>query len=146
MKVRLARFDDITPLVIFAKTQHTKSSFNRLVFNAALFRKSLRDIIRGGNGDVLIAVNKKGQIRGMLLAWHEALTWTHRKYATDLHFVAEQGGDMLLRAFKKWAIERDCCEVGLGTFNGKDEDRIETLFNRLGFETVGKTYRMELFG
>ena len=144
MKVRVAKHNDVTAMVIFAKGQHAKSAFKHIVFNTALFRKNLYKIIKGGNGDVLIAVNPQGQIRGMLIAWHEPLTWSHQKIAVDIHFVAEQGGDMLLRAFKKWAIERQCCEIGLGTFNGVDEDRIENLYNHLGFATVGKTYRMEL--
>ena len=131
-------------MVIFAKIQHAKSAFKDLAFNAQLFRNNLREIIKSGNGDILLAVNKASQIRGMLIAWHEALLWNKRPYATDLHTVAEQGGDMLLRAFKRWAIERNCCEIGIGTFNGKDEERIEKLYNRLGFKTVGKTYRMEL--
>ena len=133
-------------MVIFTKQQHSKSIYKGLMFNSALFRKSLHAIIKGGNGDILLAISKKGQIRGLLIAWHEPMLWTHRKMATDIHFIAEQGGDMLLRAFKKWARERGCCEIGLGTFSMENADRIETLFNRLGFETVGKTYRMELFG
>jgi len=80
----------------------------------------------------------------MLMAWHESLTWCNHNYATDLHFVAEQGGDMLIREFKTWAKRRRCIEIGMGTFNGVDEERIEKLYNRLGFETVGKTYRMRL--
>lgn len=144
MKIRTAKFNDITAIVIFGGTQHGKSSFKDLAFNRQLLRKNLREIIKGGNGDILLAVNKSGQIRGLLIAWHEPLLWNKRPYATDLHTVAEQGGDILIRAFKKWAIERNCCEIGMGTFNGKDEDRIEKLYNRLGFETVGKTYRMEL--
>lgn len=144
MIVRPAKHTDITAIVIFAKRMHGKSTFKDLAFNPQLFRRSLREIIKGGNGDILLAVNNKRQIRGFLMAWHEPMTWNKRFYATDLHTVAEQGGDMLLRAFKKWAIERNCCEIGMGTFNGIDEDRIEKLYNRLGFKTVGKTYRMEL--
>ena len=144
MRVKIAKYDDITATVIFAKSQHAKSTFKDLAFNASLFRKSLREIIKSGNGDILLAVNRSGGIRGILMAWHEQMTWNRRPYATDLHFVAEQGGDLLLRKFKEWAIERGCCEIGLGTFNGVDEDRIEKLFNRIGFKTVGKTYRMEL--
>jgi len=131
-------------MVIFARSQHAKSSFSEIDFNARLFRKSLGTLIRGQNGDILLAVNKQGLIRGLLMVWHEALTWTHVKYSTDLHFVAEQGGDMLLRAWKKWATARGCVEIGTGTFNGVDEDRIEKLYNRLGFKTVGHTFRMEL--
>jgi len=144
VRVRVAKYDDITAMVIFAKGQHARTTFKDLAFNAALFRRSLRELIKSGNGDILLALNGSGQVRGMLMAWHEAMTWNKRPYATDLHFVAEQGGDLLLRAFKKWAIERGCCEIGLGTFNGVDEDRIEKLYNRLGYKTVGKTYRMEL--
>ena len=131
-------------MVIFAKSQHAKSAFNHIAFNTVLFRKNLRNLIRGGNGDILLAISKKGQIRGMLIAWHEAMLWTHQKYATDLHLVAEQGGDMLIRAFKKWAKARGCFELGMATFNGIDEDRIELLYNRLGLETTGHTFRMEL--
>lgn len=144
MKVRLATYQDVTRLVIFARKQHAKSSFNHIEFNPSLFRKSLREIIRGANTDALIAVNASGEIRGLLLAWCEPLLWTNKRYATDLHTVAEQGGDMLIRAFKKWAKDQGCFEIGMGTFNGQNEERIEKLYNRLGFETVGKTYRMEL--
>ena len=144
MEVRTANYIDVTNVIIFAKSQHDKSMFNHIPFNAAAFRKSLRMLIKGGNGDALIAVSREGKIRGLLMAWHEELTWTHRRIATDIHFVAEQGGDMLLRAFKKWAQERGCTEVCMGTFRRKDEDRIEKLYNRIGFETVGRTYRMEL--
>jgi len=131
-------------MVIFARTQHEKSSFAHIEFNSALFRKSLRELIRGANGDILLAINKAGEIRGLLMAWHESLTWTHRMIATDLHFVAEQGGDMLLRAFVRWAKAKGCTEIGMGTFNRMNEERIEKLYNRIGFETIGKTYRMEL--
>lgn len=144
MKVRAANHADITQAVLFAKTQHAKSAYCGYAFNPSQLRKSLTAIIRSGNGDVLLAVNSKGQIRGMLLAWHEELTWSKHKVATDIHFVAEQGGDMLLRAFKQWAKERGCIEIDLGTFNGGDEDRIERLYNRIGFETVGQTYRARL--
>jgi len=145
VKVRTATYQDVTRVVIFARQQHAKSSFNHIEFNPSLFRKSVREIIRGANSDALIAVNNDGEIRGLLLAWSEPLLWTNKRYATDLHTVAEQGGDMLIRAFKKWAKERDCFEIGMGTFNGGiDEERIEKLYNRLGFETVGKTYRTEL--
>lgn len=144
MKVRLATYTDVTRIVIFAGKQHAESSFAHIDFNPSLFRRNLREIIRGANSDALIAVNPAGEIKGLLLAWCEPLLWTHKWYATDLHTVAEQGGDMLIRAFKKWAKEKGCFEIGMGTFNGEDEERIERLYNRLGFETVGKTYRMEL--
>lgn len=126
------------------KRQHGGSVYRHVAFNAALFRKSLHSLIRSPNGDVLLALNKHGTICGMLMAWHESMTWTHNKVATDLHFMAEQGGDMLLRAFKRWALEKGCIEICMGTFNRQDEDRIERLYNRIGFETIGRTYRMEL--
>ena len=133
-------------MVIFGKSQHKKSSFSGWAFNQQLFRKNLKSLVSGANSDVLLAISKESQIRGMLIAWFEPLLWNHKYFATDLHFVAEQGGDMLLREFKKWAKKRNCCEIGMGTFNGKEEDRVEKLFNRLGFESMGTTYRVELFG
>jgi len=131
-------------MVIFAASQHAKSSFNHLLFNRALFRKNLRELIKGPGGDILLAISKRGAIRGLLMVWHESLTWTHAKYSTDIHFVAEQGGDILILAWKKWAKERGCVSIVTGTFNGIDEDRIQILFNRLGFKTVGHTFQLEL--
>ena len=144
MDVRLAKYTDLTAMVLFMRDQHAKSVFKDVLFNAALSRKNVTNMIKTGHGDILLAVNKEGKIRGMLFAWQEELIWTHRKIATDLHFIAEQGGDMLLRAFKKWAKEKGCAELCTGTFNQKNEDRIEKLYNRMGLETVGRTYRMEL--
>jgi|SRR3990167_7367969 len=144
VEVRLAKYDDITNMVVFMKGQHAKSVYKDVPFNPVLFRKSLKNIIKGGNGDVLLAVSRAGKIRGMLMAWHESMTWTHQKVATDIHLCAEQGGDMLLRAFRLWAQVNGCTEVCMGTFNEKDEERIEKLYNRLGLRTVGKTYRMQL--
>lgn len=149
MIVRLARFDDITNMVIFGRQQHEKSALGHLPFSPAAFRKSLHEIIRGGNGDVLLAINKAGEIRGLLIAWHEALLWTKAKVATDIHFVAEQGGDMLLRAFRKWALERGCSQMFIGTMSDKhigprNAFRIKRFFERMGLTAVGNVYRMEL--
>ncbi len=144
MKVKVANYKDLSEIVAFAKSQHAKSTFEQLPFNPAYFRKTVVQLITHNNGDILLAVNDKGQIRGMLMAWHEPMTFNRQPYATDLHFVAEQGGDMLLRKFKTWAKERGCYEIGMASFNGLDEDRIEKLYNRLGFRTIGKTYRLEL--
>ena len=144
MKTRIANHADITQIVIFAKGQHGKSVYKGYQFNAAHFRKTLKTIISGGNGDALLAVNDKGQIRGLLLAWHEELSWSKLRIATDIHFVCEQGGDMLLREFKRWARERGCIEAVMGTFNGMDEERIGRLYNRIGFENAGHTFRARL--
>lgn len=144
MKVRLANYGDTTKIVVFGRRQLEQSVYNHVPFNAAAARRSVREIIKSGNGDILLAVNDVDEIRGILIAWHEPLIWTNRKVATDIHFLAEQGGDMLLRAFRNWAKEKGCSEVCMGTFNDRDEDRIERLFNRIGFRTVGKAYRMEL--
>jgi len=126
------------------ESQQKKSVFKDEAFSPSALRRSLRDIIRGGNGDILMAINHKGIIRGALMAWHEPLTWCRKKVATDIHFVAEQGGDMLLRAFRDWAKKRGCSEICTATFNEQNEDRIERLYNRIGFRTVGKSYRMEV--
>jgi hypothetical protein len=144
--VRLAKYDDITSMVLFMKTQHDKSILAHIPFNPALLRKNLREIIKGANGDILLAVNNKGRIRGCLIAWHEAMLFTHQKLAVDIHFLAEQGGDMLLRAFKRWAKDKGCFELCMGTFTDHPPTawRINNLYMRQGLKQVGMTYRMEL--
>ncbi len=146
MEVRIARFDDITRMVLFMKTRHDKSILSHIPFNPALLRRNLKEIIKGGNGDILLAIGKKGQIRGCLVAWAESLIWTHQKLATDIHFVAEAGGDMLLRAFKKWAKDKGCTELCMATFthDALIDNRINKLYTRLGLIKSGTSYRMAL--
>jgi hypothetical protein len=144
MKTRRANKQDVIPLVKFAKRMHPTTTFAHVPFNPPLFRSNLRKVLEHPNADVLIATRTDGEICGLLIAWAEPLLWSHQMFATDVHFVAEAGGDQLLREFTRWARKKNCVEAGVGTFNGADEDRIEKLYNRIGFETVGRTFRMEL--
>lgn len=144
MEIIIANHQHVRPVVAFAKKMHPTTTFGHIPFNAPLFRSNLKRVLANDNADVLVAMDGAGEIRGFLIAWSESLLWSHQKYATDVHFVAEAGGDKLLREFSKWAQRKNCVEAGVGTFNGVDEDRIERLYNRIGFKTTGHTFRMEL--
>lgn len=60
--------------------------------------------------------------------------YVHPDYRGALHTYR------LIKAYKVWAEMMECREVRISTASGLDTERVETLFSRLGFKLLGKTY------
>lgn len=139
MEVRTATYQDLNPLVAFAKARHDASDWAVLPFSPTKVRNNIVTMIRTEGMDVLLAEDE-GEICGMLLAGIDQFFFNNMTYATDVHFVAERGGFQILRAFFRWAEERGCRAVIMSVANSDPEGRVAKFYESCGMQSVGNAF------
>ena len=71
--------------------------------------------------------------------------------ADTLWYVSTQSrgsraGLQLLRAFEKWAKERNVAEIAIGVSSGLKVDKTGTMLQKLGYDVVGGIYKQRVVG
>jgi hypothetical protein len=86
-----------------------------------------------------------GKLSGVILGVAQEVWWSRSRSASDLMFYAERPGDgaRLLKEFEKWAwnVPR-MGDVTVAQSSGIDVDRMDALYHRRGYRTVGAVYCM----
>lgn len=141
---RLATLGDLTRLVMYGRQAHAASNYSDIPFNPKVTRETFRYAVMGKGQDVLMAERADGSLCGFLICISAPLPFSIRKYATDVAFYAEQGGDRLLSAFIDWAKAHHAARIDMGVTQRDPKQRIDRLYLHKGFERAGGMYFMKL--
>lgn len=138
--VREAGPGDVTKLVIFSRKMHQQSDWNWVPFSPAALRKSLKSMIARNDYCVLVA-EKDGAICGFLYGSVDEVIYGNTRFATDIEFAAEAGGDQLLDAFRDWAKGVGAKVLIMGVSNSGREAVKDRFFSKHGLTRTGGVYQ-----
>jgi hypothetical protein len=143
IQVRKAGLPDLSALCAFGKEQHARSNYAECApFNAVMTRQFFKGAMTAPDHGFYVATD--GTIRGLLLGHISTYPFSHVIYATDVLFVAEAGGDLLLDAFTAWARRRGARIMESAPSQSDRFDSLSRLYERKGFVRCGGTFRLML--
>lgn len=141
LTVRPAMLAEVSALVAWGKDAHDRSNYAGCApFNAVVTRQFFKGALSDPNHAFFVA--KDGQaVKGLLIGHCDLYPFSHARFATDVLFVADAGGDALLDAFIAWAQRK---RVAIIESAPSQSDRFRALARLLrsrGFIRCGGTFR-----
>jgi hypothetical protein len=141
--VRLATLKDISDILAFAKRKLESTNYQPFPFNAVVARRTVKNAMTNAWSRVWIAT-EDGKVRGFLIGEIGDLPFSHYQSATDLAFLADKGGRLLLDAFVAWCRMRKVARIDMGVSASKVRRGTDRLFSRAGFARSGGMYYQHL--
>jgi hypothetical protein len=142
--VRVAQFPEISAILEWGRSKYEDSNFGQLGFNSVIARKTLSAAIANHDQIVLVA-RKDGAICGLLIGDIGMLPFSAGLQATDLVFVADAGGEILLSRFIAWARQRKVARIDMGHSQGDSEAAVR-LYQMNGLTPTGRMFYLNLRG
>lgn len=141
MNVGRATLNDLAQILEFSREAFADSvTYQATGYNEVIWRNTLKAAFADPTMVVLTA-RKAGKVCGLLVGMRMPMPWSGGFCASDLVFVAKQGGDRLLRAFVVWCRENKVRRIDMGVSDTSSTDRaMDGLFGRAGFSTAGRVY------
>lgn len=139
MKIREAVITDITRIIRFI-TDH-----EHLLGDAdpkpqpGILRRQLKLGLKSKDMAIFIALDKDNQIKGVIVCWIAAYFWNHERYVTDILFLADQHGNLLMNVMEKWGKANGAKRATMQTHNCFDP-RVELLYQRKGYQPSGSVF------
>lgn len=144
MIVRLAKLTDLSDIVALGAKLVPLTNYGPLGYNAVIARRVVKEAMTSKYSRVWITEDK-GKITGLLIGEIGPMTTTAKMGATDLAFIADQGGDLLLDAFVDWCKLRKVSRIDMGISAGPErEEAIKRVMRRKGFVYSGPMFHMNL--
>lgn len=145
MRIRSATLLDITGIILYCTSRQDEvlGPEDPRVWSGH-FRRQLKHAIRSDDSQVFIVLNKSNVICGVFVAWIAGYCWNPLQYATDILFLADQGGNFLLNKVEAWAKSKGVKKLILQTHLAFQGDRVKKLYTRKGFTEVGSVFEKEL--
>lgn len=134
-----SRFSEV---MRYSREAFDKSNYATLGFNAPQWRAVLRSGMRDRDMRILTAWRGERCV-GVLVGMIGPMPWCVGMSATDLVFVADQGGDMLLREFVAWAKGRKCKRIDMAVSDEAARRGYDRLYANAGFKRAGGVYYMQ---
>lgn len=141
MNVGRATLNDLALILEYSRIAFSKSvTYQATGYNEVIWRNTLKAAFADPTMVVLTA-RKGGKVCGLLVGMRMPMPWSGGFCASDLVFVADQGGDRLLRAFVIWCKEQRVRRIDMGVSDTQlREHAAEALFFRIGFSGAGRVY------
>tara|TARA_R110000787_G_scaffold97868_10_gene201630 strand:+ start:116 stop:571 length:456 start_codon:yes stop_codon:yes gene_type:complete len=145
MLIRPGRASDVDGLVELGRKHHAEG-FTRLGYDGAKVEKLIMSHMTDANKFGRVA-EKDGEIIGAIAGWMGEYPYSRDLVATDSWFFIDptkRGGVAALRLmaeFKTWARERGAKEIYISVSSGYHLEKMDKLFNRVGFNCVGGVYQ-----
>ncbi len=136
MKVRAATIMDLTRLMVFCKNHEHLLADAGPPLNTGYLRKQLNQAIKANDEAIFITVDEGQKVLGLIVCWIAPYIWSRQLYVTDILFVADSGGDVLMKKMEQWGRANGACCAAMQTHLGFDR-RVEKLYARKGFKKVG---------
>ena len=135
---RAAGLTDLSELTAFAKAKHQESNWAFLAFNAQWFRGCVKKALYDQDQCVLIT-RRNGVLCGLLIGMCTSMLFTPLRCATDQVYVADSGGDLLMREFRVWCKSKRVKRLDMGNSQAerKGADRF---MRRHGLQRAGSMY------
>lgn len=142
--VRIAGLTDLSALCAFGKEQHAKSNYAEIApFNSVMTRQFFKQYASQPAQLLAVAHNRSG-VCGLLAGHVDTYPFSHTIYATDVLFVAEAGGDLLLDFFIAWAKRRGARVMESYPSQCDRYDTLAQLYARKGFTRCGGGFRLDI--
>lgn len=122
----------------FSAEQFEKSNYAPLKFNSAIARRTLRDCAADRSMRIFSAW-RGNRCVGLLIGMIAPLPWCGGLSSTDLVFIAEAGGDMLLERFVKWSRDNRVVRIDMAV-SAANRAGYDRLYEREGFQRAGGVY------
>ena len=143
---RLGKLTDLSEVLAFAKRKLEDTNLNPLGFNAVIARRTVKNAMTSADSRVWVT-ERDGAIAGFLIGEIGPLPMTHHMGATDLAFLADAGGDLLLEAFKAWCKLRNVARIDMGISAGPEHDAaVRRMYGSKGFVYSGSMFHLNLLG
>lgn len=143
---RLGKLTDLSDLLAFAKRKLESTNLAELGFNAVIARRTLKGAMTSPDSRVWVT-ERDGVIAGFLIGEIGPLPMTHHMGATDLAFLADAGGDLLLEAFIAWCNLRQVARIDMGVSAGPEhDDAVRRMYRGKGFVYSGSMFHRNLLG
>lgn len=144
--VRLARMSEISDILAFVKDALTRTNYAGFHFNAVVARRTVKAAMLDRDSRVWVTEDD-GAIKGVLVGEIGAMPMTHHMGASDLCFLADAGGDLLVDAFLAWCKLRGVARVDMGISAGVGREKaIARMFRRKGMTLSGQMFHVNLLG
>lgn len=143
LMVRKATHADLSAIVAFAKHKLAGSTYDGVPFNAVIARRTAKRALEDGDARVYVA-ERGGVLVGFLIGEIGPMPMSHHMGATDLAFLADAGGDLLVDAFIAWCRLRKVARIDMGVSASAYTPAIARFFRRKGFAAGGGLYYMTL--
>lgn len=148
MPIRFATVADIPALVEGGKRMHALTRFRRQPYIAVKVARAFEALITQGQSKYvfLVAEDSQDHIVGALIGVLEQQIFSDAWTASVMHYdvlpEARMGGYgvRLLRAFERWASNRQVIEISLGVNSGEDLQRLSRFAQRMGYVKVGENH------
>lgn len=145
MIVRRAALSDLSEIVALGARIVPKTNLARFPYNAVIARRTTKRAMTDANSRVWVTESEDGKLKGVLIGEIADMPMTHYQCATDLIFIAEAGGDLLLDAFIHWCGLRKVARIYMGISTGTGrEEATKRLFARKGLAHCGPMFVMDL--
>lgn len=112
LRLRIAQPQMLTEIMRYSREAFEQSSYAQHGFNSAQWRMVLRGAMLDSSMRVF-SMWRGQRCVGLLVGSIGPMPWCAGFAATDLVFVAAQGGDQLLKAFVEWAKQRGCRRIDM---------------------------------
>lgn len=144
MRVRLATLDDISDILALGKKSMESSNYSVFPFNAVIARRIAKASMMSADSRTWVAEHN-GKLVGFLIGELGPMPMTHFHAATDLIFVADAGGDLLLDAFVEWCKLRHVARIDMGISAGPErEAAVRKMFESRGFVYSGPMFHLNM--
>ncbi len=148
MPIRFATLADIPALVEGGSRMHALTRFRKQPYNAQKVAQAFSDLITQGQGKYafLVAAGADGRVVGALIGVMEQQIFCDAHTASVMHFdvlpEARMGGYAvrLLKAFEKWATNREVVEINFGINSGEQLETLGRFASRMGYTKTGENF------
>ena len=147
--MREATLKDVQPLIDFLTPFHEEGAYQDIPIQRRLTSSNLQSMLSSPMHKIWV-VERDGRICSALGVVSQELWFTKRHYATNLFLCTNNKGKgtagFLLRRFKKWVNSRPIIkDVTLAvTSEIGDIERVEKLYQAVGFKRLGGVFRLEI--
>jgi hypothetical protein len=147
--LREATLKDVKPLLGFLKPFHEEGGYKDIAPQTKLAHTNLQVMLSSPMHKIWV-VERDGRICSALGVVSQELWFTKRHYATNLFLCANGEGrgtaGFLLRCFKKWLDSRPIIKDVTFAITSElgDVDRVEKLYQAVGFKKLGGLFRLEI--
>lgn len=139
MRTRTAYIADLSRIVAFCREHEHLLGPDDPKLNAGYLRRQLKQAIREGDQAVFIVCDNDDHLKGVIVCFVAPYIWSSQLYVTDILFVADQGGDVLMKKMIQWGKSQGAQAAAMQTHLGFDP-RVEKLYQRKGFTKVGAVF------
>lgn len=144
--IREGTVQDIAEIATLCVQMHLESEYSTIPRNDSKGADFLVHAICAPEYSVLVAEDASG-IHGVHIGFVQDLWFSDELLGYDvlLYISPNKRGGMsgirLIKAFETWTFSKGAIEIRPGSTTGISPDRVRALHERLGYRTVGYTFR-----